>query len=125
MPGTQHIVIVGGGFGGASVAGRLERLLPPSATISVVNPTTSQLFSPLLSVAAAGLVEPRHAVIPLRRLLRRTIVVRGTAGDVDVRSRTIDIRPRSGGIKRLHWDRLVLAPGSVVRPSAAPGVATQ
>ncbi len=123
MPEPQHIVIVGGGFGGAAVAGRLERLLPASATISVVNPTTSQLFSPLLSVATAGLVEPRHAVIPLRRLLRRSIVVRGTAGDVDVAARTIDIHLRSGGTKRLHWDRLVLAPGSIVRPSAAPGVA--
>src|SRR6478609_825297 len=123
MPGAQHVVIVGGGFGGATVAGRLERILPSSATISVINPTTSQLFSPLLSVAAAGLVEPRHAVIPLRRLLRRSIVVRGSASGVDVGARTIDIQLRSGGTKKLHWDRLVLAPGSIARPSAAPGVA--
>ncbi len=123
MPGTQHIVIVGGGFGGAAVARRLERLLPASATISVINPTTSQLFSPLLSVATAGLVEPRHALIPLRRLLRRSVVVRGTAGEVNIAGRTIDVRLQAGGTERLHWDRLVLAPGSIARPSNAPGVA--
>ena len=72
------ILVVGGGFGGAMAARRLERLLRRSGRrVLLVAPDNFMLFSPLLPEAASGTIEPRHAVIPLRELLTRTDVLVG------------------------------------------------
>ncbi len=64
------VVIAGGGFGGLYAARRLERRLPRhSARIIVVSDVNFLLYSPLLPGAAAGSLEPRHVVVPLREEL--------------------------------------------------------
>ena len=71
MAGPIQIVIVGGGFGGMYCARRLgRRLRGGDAEVTVVNPENYMLYTPLLPEAASGLVEPRHVVVPLRRVLR-------------------------------------------------------
>ena len=55
--------MLGGGFAGAYVARQLGR---NGATI--VNPTNFMLYTPLLPEAAAGNIEPRHVVVPLRTM---------------------------------------------------------
>ncbi len=67
------VVIAGGGFGGASAARELERLLPKqSARLVLVNDVNFLLYTPFLPEAAAGTLEPRHVVTPLRDILKRT-----------------------------------------------------
>src|SRR6187551_2040971 len=68
-----RIVIAGGGFGGLYAARELERVLPAqSARITLVNDVNFMLYTPLLPGAAAGTLEPRHVVVPLREELDRT-----------------------------------------------------
>ena len=68
-----NIVIPGGGFGGLTAARRLERKLPPhSARVTLVNDVNFMLYTPLLPGAAAGTLEPRHVVVPLREQLHAT-----------------------------------------------------
>src|ERR671932_2113517 len=68
-----RIVIAGGGFGGFYAARELERVLPPQAArITLVNDVNFMLYTPLLPGAAAGTLEPRHVVVPLREHLDRT-----------------------------------------------------
>ena len=57
------VLVLGGGFAGAYVARQLGR---DGATI--VNPTNFMLYTPLLPEAAAGNIEPRHVVVPLRTM---------------------------------------------------------
>ena len=58
---------------------RLERLLHPGeATVMVADPRSYMTYQPLLAEAAAGNLEPRHVVIPLRSVLRRTQVIKAT-----------------------------------------------
>src|SRR3982751_942125 len=57
------VLILGGGFAGASVARKLGRR---GATI--VSPENFLLFTPMLPEAAAGTIEPRHIAVPLRRM---------------------------------------------------------
>ena len=65
-----NVVIAGGGFGGFYAARTLERILPPhSARITLVNDVNFMLYTPLLPGAAAGTLEPRHVVVPLREEL--------------------------------------------------------
>lgn len=80
---SDRIVIVGGGFAGASVAERLEQRAP-HAEVRLVSPDDYMLYLPLLPQVAAGVLPPRAAVVSLARRLRRTSLVPGRAVGVDL-----------------------------------------
>ena len=81
-----NVVIAGGGFAGASAARELERLLPKqSARLILVNDVNFMLYTPFLPEAAAGTLEPRHVVTPLRDILRRTYLRLGAVSGHDPR----------------------------------------
>ena len=119
-----NVVIAGGGFGGLYAARRLERVLPRhSARITVVSDTNFLLYTPLLPGAAAGTLEPRHVVVPLREELDWADVQLGRvlgldAGVNELRSCTLD-----GREAHTRYDQLVLALGSVSRTLPIPGLA--
>ncbi len=105
-------------------ARRLERRLPADAAeIYLVNPENYMLYTPLLPEAAAGTIEPRHVVVPLRQALRRTRVRVGNVTAVDLERRTCDYVTAGGSERALGWDRLVVALGSVSRMFPVPGLA--
>jgi NADH dehydrogenase len=81
------------------------------------------LYTPLLPEAAAGVIEPRHVVVPLRRVLRRTRLLLGRATAIDFERRTVTVTPPEGPSRTLGWDRLVLTAGSVSRLLPIPGLA--
>ena len=116
-----RIVVVGGGFGGAGVAQRLEKLAP-GADLRLVSPDDHLLYLPLLPQVAAGVLSPRAAVLSLSRRLRRTVVVPGRAVGVDLDARQVLVRSITGGHEVLAYDRLVLAPGSVTKVMDIPGL---
>ncbi|MGH9190749.1 MAG: NAD(P)/FAD-dependent oxidoreductase [Acidimicrobiales bacterium] len=118
------MLIVGGGFGGATTAQRLERLLAGRADrIVLVAPENFLLFAPLLPEAAAGTIEPRHAVIPLREMLDRTVVLVGEVSSVDLSSRQAEVTDAAGGRQTVDFRTLVLSPGSVPIVFPVPGLA--
>lgn len=126
MADLRHfdVLIVGGGFGGATVAHHLERLLagPGGPRVLLVAPENFLLFAPLLPEAAAGTIEPRHAVIPLREMLRRTQLLVGQVTSIDLEGRTAIAADLTGARHELSWGHLVLAPGSVPTVVAVPGL---
>jgi NADH:quinone reductase (non-electrogenic) len=124
MTKRARVVVVGGGFGGLYAARQLERTLPAgSAEIMLVNPENFMLYTPLLPEAASGVIEPRHVVVPLRRVLRRTRLLIGRAVDFDIERRTVTVAPPEGEERILQWDRLVLATGAISRLLPIPGLA--
>jgi len=117
-------VIAGGGFGGFYAARSLERLLPAqSARVTLVNDVNFLLYTPLLPGAAAGALEPRHVVVPLRSELRRTDLVIGRVTGADPAGRTLAVIRIDGAQVELSYDQLVIALGSVSRTLAIPGLA--
>ena len=82
----KQIVIVGGGYAGFYAAWRLEKKLRrDEAAVTVVDPAPYMTYQPFLPEVAAGSIEARHAIVPLRRHLRHTVIVSGRA---DSRSTT-------------------------------------
>lgn len=118
-----NIVIVGGGFAGANVARHLEKVLPrQSARLTLVNDVNFLLYTPLLPEAAAGTLEPRHVVTPLREILHRTNLRLGVVDDHDPEAREVTLRSHMGQTEKLPYDHLILAPGSISRFLPVPGL---
>src|SRR5437764_7535 len=107
------VVIAGGGFGGAYAARRLERLLPKqSARLVLVNDVNFLLYTPFLPEAAAGTLEPRHVVTPLREMLARTYLRLGAVTRHDPAARTVEITGHGGPAAAPRYAQPLAAPGS-------------
>jgi NADH:ubiquinone reductase (H+-translocating) len=118
-----NVVIAGGGFGGAMAARELERIMPrQSARLTLVNDVNFMLYTPFLPEAAAGTLEPRHVVTPLREILDRTYLRLGSVCGHDPQARTVELRTREGEVDRIPYDQLLLALGSVSRVLPVPGL---
>src|SRR3954449_6173507 len=117
------ILIVGGGYVGLYTALRLQKKLAGGrAEIVVVDPQPHMTYQPFLPEAAAGSLEPRHVVVPLRRTLRHCHVISGAVTGLDHGSRTATVQPIEGAPFDLSYDILVMAPGSVARTLPIPGL---
>ena len=118
-----NVVIAGGGFAGASAARTLERLLPKqSARLVLVNDVNFLLYTPFLPEAAAGTLEPRHVVTPLRDILDRTYLRLGAICGHDPAARTVTLRTHEDETEELRYDQLLVAVGSVSRSLPVPGL---
>jgi len=120
---AHSVVIAGGGFAGANAARELERILPKQSTkLILVNDVNFMLYTPLLPEAAAGTLEPRHVVTPLRDLLKRTYLRMGAVTAHDPSSRTIELSGHDGEAEEFSYDELLVAFGSVSRSLPIPGL---
>jgi NADH dehydrogenase len=120
----MRVLVCGGGFVGAYVAMRLERhLRAPDDEIVLVNAENYLQYQPFLPEAASGTIEPRHVLVALRQVLRRTRLVVGEAERVDHTARTARVRTLDGGSADFPYDEVILAPGSVSRVLPVPGLA--
>jgi NADH dehydrogenase len=118
------ILIVGGGYVGLYTALRLQRKLSRGrAEIVVVDPQPHMTYQPFLPEAAAGSVEPRHVVVPLRRTLTRCRVITGALTGLTHAEKRARITPVEGKAFDLSYDVLVMAAGSVARTLPIPGLA--
>ncbi len=121
---TPRIVIVGGGYVGMYAALRLRRKLHRGqASVTVVDASSTMTYQPFLAEAASGSIEPRHVVVPLRKVLHGCEVITARVDTVDIDGRVIQARSAAGNQLAIGYDVLVLAPGSVPRRLPVPGLA--
>lgn len=118
-----RVLIAGGGFVGMYTALSLERqLTADEADLELVAPENFMCYQPLLPEVASGSVEPRHVVLPLRQVLRRTRVTQGRLTGLDQAARRATVEPIDGATRQLDYDLLVLGLGSVTRLLPVPGL---
>lgn len=120
-----RVVILGGGFGGAWCAQRLERnARRHGLEVALIDRRNFLLFYPLLAEACAGELEPRHVVAPLRNLIPKTDFRLGDVIGVDPQKREVVYRvPEINEERSLTYDHLVVAVGSVsLMPKSVEGL---
>ena len=115
--------MVGGGHVGLYVALRLSRKVGrDQAEVTIVDPQPHMTYQPFLPEAAAGSIAPRHAVVPLRRELKKCHVLSGTVTRIDHTNRTASVAPIVGPPRTVTYDHIVVVPGSVSRTLPIPGL---
>jgi len=106
--GRPHLVIVGGGFGGLTLARGLKRA---QVDITLIDKANHHLFQPLLYQVATAALSPGHIAMPLRSIFRSQKNVRVLMNRVgEVRAAEKKIRLVSGD--EFTYDRLVIATGA-------------
>ena len=88
----------------------------------LVNPESFMVYQPFLPEAASGSIEPRHVVVPIRTVLRRTRLITGSVTALDHAGRVATIEPTEGPAYELGYDTVILAPGSISRVLPIPGL---
>ncbi len=120
---TPHIVIVGGGYVGMYTALGLQKSLRRGeARVTVIDPRSAMTYQPFLPEAAAGSLEPRHVVVPLRRTLKGCEVLTARVVGIDHAAKRLTVEPPQGDAYELSYDELVIAAGSVARTLPIPGL---
>jgi NADH dehydrogenase len=93
---SPRVVIVGGGFGGLTVA---RHLSSASVAVTLIDRRNHHLFQPLLyQVATAGL-SPAHIAAPIRSVLRNqknAEVLMDEVVGVDRQKKIVHLRDRPG-----------------------------
>jgi len=114
---APRVVVVGGGFAGASCA-RALRKADPGIAVTLVEANATFTACPFSNAVIAGLRELSAQQFTYERVAADGIVVaRTTATAVDAQARSVTLADGT----RLPYDRLVLAPGIDIRWGALPG----
>jgi len=119
-----RVVILGGGFGGVYTAMHLEKLMPPGAIdLTLVSRENHFLFTPMLHEVAASDLDVTHIVNPIRKLVRRGVVVAGEVTEIDLQRKVVEVGHRGGAHQHIiPYDHLVIALGSVTNFFKLPGL---
>ncbi len=118
---AQELIVVGSGFAGmwaALVAARENAIADGSIHITVVTPepcltVRPRLYEPFTPEMQAPLGEQFETL--------GIAVHQGSATGIDAGQRALQVLNAGGSTTVLHYDRLVLAAGSVQRPLDVPG----
>lgn len=115
--GAAKVVVVGGGFAGASCA-RAIKALEPRLGVTLVESSRTFTACPFSNEVIAGLREITDQQFTYDALARDGITLAfSTANGVDTGGRVVTLADGS----KLAYDRLVLAPGVDLRFDAIPG----
>lgn len=120
---TTRVLVLGGGYVGLYTALRVHRKTRGKVDVTVVDRRQYMTYQPFLPEAAAGSIEPRHAVVPLRRELKNIRVIQGRVSEVRHRDRVAHITSDLGDDREIEYDHIVMALGSVSRTLPIPGLA--
>jgi sulfide dehydrogenase [flavocytochrome c] flavoprotein chain len=112
-----RVVIIGGGYGGASAA-RTLKAIAPSASVTLVEPRAQYFSCPFSNLVLAGLRPARQQVFPIHAIEQTGVThLKDYAEDIDPGSRTVRLRSNA----RIGYDKLILSPGVEMRWDALEG----
>jgi sulfide dehydrogenase [flavocytochrome c] flavoprotein subunit len=114
---AARIVVIGGGFGGASCA-RALRKLDVKLQVTLIEPNRTFTACPFSNEVIAGIREIEAQQFTYDKIAAEGVtVILQAAAKVDPQARTVGLADGSS----VNYDRLVLAPGIDLRFDALPG----
>ncbi|HEY7297353.1 MAG TPA: FCSD flavin-binding domain-containing protein [Xanthobacteraceae bacterium] len=111
-----RVVVVGGGFAGATCARALKRL-DPRIEVTLVEASRTFTACPFSNDVIAGLRDIAAQRFDYKKVAAGVAMAFGMASGVDPQARAVTLANGT----RLSYDRLVLAPGIDLRWDALPG----
>ncbi|MFT7776886.1 NAD(P)/FAD-dependent oxidoreductase [Roseateles sp.] len=115
-----RVVVVGGGFGGATAARYLKLWGGAAVDVTLVERNASFLSCPMSNLVIAGVRDPGSLSQGYDGLQAQGVKrVRGEVIGIEPAARTIRLADRS----TMGWDRLILAPGIDFMLDELPGLA--
>ncbi|MFO1081707.1 MAG: FAD-dependent oxidoreductase [Reyranellaceae bacterium] len=115
--GAGRVVVIGGGFAGATAA-RALKALQPSLAVTLVEPEPLFTACPFSNEVLAGLRTLPQQQFGYDAVKKTGVTLAQTAATaIDPAARTV----RLADGNTLSWDRLVMAPGIDIRWDALPG----
>ena len=103
------VVVIGGGYGGATAAKYLRMWSDKRIDVTLVEPNTSFISCPISNLVVGGYKQMSDITVPYDNLSRRhgVKVVHDTVASIDPAKKTVKL---AGG-DTLAYDRLVVSPG--------------
>lgn len=117
---NKNMVIIGGGFAGATLTQKLEKLLPEEWEIYLLSKTNFITYSPLLPEVVGASILPGHVLAPLRQMVKRARVRMVTVTEIDLATKTIDYQADQPG--KIHFDQLAITAGVKANVGMVPGM---
>ena len=108
MDSPAKVVIIGGGFGGISVA---KSLKSTGFDVTIVDKRNHHLFQPLLYQVATAALSPGDVAVPIRSIFSSNDSIRTVLGEVEAIDKEEKLL-RFKGRSPLSYDYLVVASGS-------------
>ena len=114
------VVVIGGGYGGATAAKYVRMWSDYGINVTLVEPNAAFVSCPISNLVLGGSKTMADITVPYDNLTRRhgVTVVRDTATSIDADKRTVKL---AGG-SELAYDRLIVSPGVDLMWETLPGM---
>jgi NADH dehydrogenase len=119
----SKLVIVGGGFAGATLAEQLGRRVAPDVEVIVISSENHMTFTPMLAEVAGRSLSALDVTVPGRQIARGATWVTAAVTGVDLKKNEVEYTRPDGQKATLPYTHLVLACGSDVNLDVVPGMA--
>ena len=119
----QKVLIIGSGWAGSTVANKLSTL---KYIITVISPSPTTPYTPLLASAACGLYDFSLVETPVRHEDNRIQFIQGKVRTIDFEKKICRCRPFFDSLENerfeLSYDIIIIAPGCLNQTFGTPGV---
>jgi sulfide dehydrogenase [flavocytochrome c] flavoprotein subunit len=109
VPSSAKVVVVGGGYGGATAAKYIRMWSAPAIDVVLVEPQAAFVSCPVSNLVVGGMRSLADVTTPYDGLRNRhgVTIVRDSVSAIDSRAKTVTLA--GGGT--IRYDKLVLSPG--------------
>src|ERR1700751_2874135 len=120
---NARVIIVGGGFAGATLAEQLSRRKAPNVEIVVISSENHMVFTPMLAEVAGRSLSGLDVVMPGRQIAPGATWLTATVTSVDLKKNEVEYTRPDSQRATLSYAHLVLACGSDINLDVVPGMA--
>ena len=120
IPQRAKVVVVGGGYGGATAAKYVRWLSDYKIDVVLIEPQEAFISCPISNLVLSGVKQMADITTPYSALTKRhgVTVVKDMAKSIDTRAKTVTL----GGGATIGYDKLIVSPGIDLQFDAIEGL---